>query len=294
MSQRHTITEAKDSVDRLYALVEKHFKNMLSRVQALELRGMQREDHESLEDDSESLATIHAPPSHLSSEESIDGFDFSDELQRSRVYRRTQPRCQSSISALTKGAHSLGWSFVSGLSTAEVSDISAIHLAITEGEVFNPGRPSQTWSAQLNPGVSTNDHIDGQRTQPNKVFNKDSSAGFFGKYLPPLPASRRKQQQDLSQTHTPSSQLSPVEDPDDHHHPKDSFEVEESANNAENLDRTFVLPPPELSEPQLPLQAQASAGRCQGQDEIAYSDSCEGCGEVGSIPLLYSVELSRS
>ena len=55
ISQRHTITEARDSVDRLYAPVEKDFNNITSRVQALELLGMQKKDHESLDDDAESL-----------------------------------------------------------------------------------------------------------------------------------------------------------------------------------------------------------------------------------------------
>ena len=207
ISRRHTIAEAKDSVDRLYALVEEHFKEISSRMQALELLGMQNEDNDSLmfEDDTESLATIHAPSSNLSSEESVDSFDFSDELQRSRVYRRNQAFRQSFISAMTNSAYSLGWSFFSDLSMAEVSNISVINLPITEGEVFNPGRSSQTWSAQPTPGFSTNHHIDGQRTQLYKVVNKDNSARITRK---PLPASNRIQQRGLpqAQANSPQSQ----------------------------------------------------------------------------------------
>lgn len=91
---RHTIAEAKDSVDRLHALVEQCYKAMSSRVQALNVLDLQKRDDADwmLGDDTESLATIHAQPQDSSRKEANESelvqFDFADDLQRSRVYRR--------------------------------------------------------------------------------------------------------------------------------------------------------------------------------------------------------------
>ncbi|KAI4185820.1 MAG: hypothetical protein LQ346_005816 [Caloplaca aetnensis] len=40
----HTITEAKDSVDRLHGMIERYYQEMSSRVEALELRALQHTD----------------------------------------------------------------------------------------------------------------------------------------------------------------------------------------------------------------------------------------------------------
>ena len=153
--RRHTITEAKDSVDRLHALVQKCYKEMSFRVQALEVLSLQNDDDADWMsgDDTESLATIHAHPPGLNSEEgeSIESklirFDFADDLERSRVYRRNQAFRKSVISALTNSIYSTGWSFLSDLSMAEVSNISVINLAVTEGETFNLQRSSDMVSS---------------------------------------------------------------------------------------------------------------------------------------------------
>lgn len=184
-----TITEAKDSVDRLQALVERCYKEISSRVQALEDLGFQK--RESVDwmsgDETESLATIHAHPPGLNSEESIDSeivrFDFLDDLERSRVYRRNKAFRKSVISALTNSVYSLGWSFLSDLSMAEVSNISVINLGVTEGETFNPRRPSQTWSAQPNDststGLYTNNYRDGEYAQMNRIVRKPVPTSSF-------------------------------------------------------------------------------------------------------------------
>lgn len=187
--RRHTIVEAKDSVDRLHALVEQCYKEMSSRVRALEVLDTQeRVDADWVSgNDTESLATIHAHPHDLSSDESIESepvrLDFMDDLQKSRVYRRNQAFRESVISALTNSMYSLGWSFFSDLSMAEVSNISVINLAITEGETFNPHRFSQTWSARPNDGNSTgrytDNYEDGQRSQSNRVVRKPAPANGF-------------------------------------------------------------------------------------------------------------------
>ena len=181
ISWRQTIAEAKDSVDRLHALVEKCYKDMSSRVQALEVLYLQNDNASQMsEEDTESLETIRAHQPDARSEDIMEieiettEFGFLHELQKSRVYRRNQAFRESVISALTDGVYSLGWSFFSDLSLAEVSNISVINLAITEGEVFNPGRSLQTWSAQPNEMIKTynDDYVDGQLTQLKRVARK--------------------------------------------------------------------------------------------------------------------------
>lgn len=182
---RHTIAEAKVSVDRLHALVEQCYGQMSSRVRALEVLNMQKigDADWTSGDDTESLPTIHArPPGSiwLDSGEVVESelvrFDFSDDLQKSRVYRRNQAFRETVISALTNSVYSLGWSFFSDLSMAEVSNISVINLAITEGETSNPRRYSQTWSAQPDREVSANDYVDEQLNQLNKVAREPVQA----------------------------------------------------------------------------------------------------------------------
>lgn len=186
--QRQSIAEAKDSVDRLHTFVEQCYKEMSSRVQLLEgldIRG--RGDADAiLGDDTESIATIHAHPPDSSSgeilERGIQHFDFSDDLERSRVYRRNRAFRKSVVSAFTKSAYSLGWSFFSDLSMADVSGVSIISLAISERETFNPQRSSQTWSARLNHGASTGPytgtHHSDSRMEPVPLVTKDSSSDF--------------------------------------------------------------------------------------------------------------------
>ena len=147
---------------------------MSSRVRALEPLNLQKTgDVSSLSGtEADSLATNRAHPPHLSFEKGIETgllqFDFSDDLQLSRVYRRNQAFCNSAISLVTDSAYSLGWSFFSNLSMADVSNISVIDLAIVEGELFNPRRSSQTWSAQRNKGDRTNSYVDPHHTLPFK------------------------------------------------------------------------------------------------------------------------------
>ena len=162
-------------MDRLHALVEQCYKEMSSRVQALEVLNIQhRGDADWIsEDDTESCATIHGRPPQLSYEEAIESeaidFDFSDDLQRSRVYRRNQVFRRSVISALTGSVYSSGWSIFSDLSMAEVSNISVINLAITEDELFNLELSSQTRSTRPKGGFSTDNEGDGERIQISNV-----------------------------------------------------------------------------------------------------------------------------
>lgn len=292
INRRHAIAEARDSVGRLHTLVEECYKEMSSRVQALEVLNMQkRGDAEWMsEDDTESLATIHAHPPNIISEEPIESepvrFDFTDDLQKSRVYRRNQAFRESVISALTNSVYSLGWSFFSDLSMAEISDISVINLAITERETFNPQRSSQTWSAQPNDGASTSppdpylcEYKDGQRTHLFEIIHKSNPANNFPITLERWPASTKTQQQDLPGDHA----LPPSRSLED----RNIAPRSEPNNRSTDDEATTLNPPPkDPSNSVLPSQVQLDWSpqshelvQCEAAyDEAAYP--CKGCGKV--------------
>ena len=256
--QRHTIAEAKSSVDRLHTLVEHHYQEMTSRVQALKVPDLQKSDDaiRMLENDTESLATIHAQPPHSSYGEAIESelarCDFADDLQRSRVYRRNQAFRGSIISQLTRSVYSLGWSFFSDLSMAEVSNISVIHLAITEGEILNPNRSLQTWLSRPNARISIDDfYSDGQRTQMYKVARGSVQAKGSAASL---------QWEEL-------------------------FEENESARTDNNLDPTSTPPMVDPLGSASPSQAQVTSSpgpHEMVEGEVTYR--CKGCGEVYLTP----------
>ena len=172
------MAEAADSMNRLHALVERSFEEMSSRVRALEILDIQNNGNADLMSvgDAQSRATIRAHRPDVSYEAAIDSqtvhFDFLDDLQNSRVYRRNQAFRRSTCSALTVSAYSVGWSFLSEMSMAEISKISVINLAIIEGELFNPERSLQTWPGQRRKGDYTDSHVDQQQTLPFKFAHE--------------------------------------------------------------------------------------------------------------------------
>lgn len=295
--RRHTIAEAKDSVDRLHALVEQCYKEMSFRVQALEVLDMRERGNADWMSgrDTESLATIHAHPLDLSSEESSGSepvrFDFSDDLQRSRVYRRNQAFRKSVISALTNSVYSLGWSIFSDLSMAEVSNISVINLGITEGETFNFLRSSQTWSSQTNDeaptGPYTENNRDGQRTQPNNVVGKSVSAeklnSSIAQGLWPLSTPTRQPSLPRAFPHFTSStppQILYHSDCDSSYWPEDHFGEKINAKTADTLDPTSSLPLSDPSDPLSPSQPQPNSLQFHEIVEGEPFYTCKGCGEV--------------
>ena len=150
-----------------------------SRVRAREILDIQKDDESLiLEDDTESQTTIYAQSSDLSSERIVKledtPLDFSHELQKTRVYRRSQGS-QGSVSALTKSTYSVGWSCLSDLSMVEVSDTSVFNLAITEREASNPRRSTQIWSAGTGQKASADHYLDRQQHQPRLITHDDHS-----------------------------------------------------------------------------------------------------------------------
>ena len=288
--RRHNIAEAKDSVDRLHALVESCYKEMSSRVQALEVLSMQQGDTcWTSEEDTKSLATLHAHRPDISSDEIMESelgvFDFSDELQRSRVYTRNQAFRKSVFSTFTISAYSLGLSVFSDLSMAAVSDISVINLAITKGEVFNSGRSLQTWSAQSNKGYSSDDHVDGQRTQPFELAHgrvQRHPCGSIARERQPV--STQNQEQSLPQR---SSRLHSSERHNTHAQWKEKPREEGIIGSYEGLDLTSTLSQAELSDSVSPSQVRATsspqfnqqvgnkaAWPYKGRVEVCFTPSC--------------------
>ncbi len=158
MCARNTIAEAKDSVDRLYSLVEKCYQEMSSRVQVLEEREFLRRDTSTLgpsDNGTESVRTVKgynfAPEASPGAGHDGLSFDFTPVLQASWVYRRSGAFRSSTYSLSTRDAYSTSWSCLSGLSMADISNISVINLAVSTEEVFNYRHPLQTWSNTREP-----------------------------------------------------------------------------------------------------------------------------------------------
>ena len=321
MLRRHTITEAKESVDRLHALVEKHYSEMSSRVQALEVLSMQQDkDTESLSsihaqalevlhmqqnENTHSIAAIRAPRPDASSQEvmetALGDFDFSDELQRSRVYRRNHAFRKSVISALTNSAYSLGWSIFSDLSVAELSNISVINLAVSKEEVFNPGRVLQTWSTQPNTGYSGDYHLDGRPTSLYTVFHGPVQRDFSPSLAQPIATEFREQRLPLlsspiSRSNSPERHDTPLlsspisrshsfERHDTDSQRDEHFPEEWSTRSEESSDSEFNLSLEEPSDSLSPLQAEAtSSPYSDHEEEDAEVCRCIVCGEVCFTP----------
>lgn len=134
---------------------------MSSRLSALETKQTRLADSASTirpEEDTASILTgIPGPSTYdvaLAVNSEIKTHDFTEVLQRSWVYTRNKAFQSSIYSLSTTDAHSTRWSCLSGLSMAEVSDLSVLNLVITVDEVCNPSRSSQTWSSNNVPSVS--------------------------------------------------------------------------------------------------------------------------------------------
>lgn len=65
-------------------------------------------------------------------------FQFESLLESSRPYRRASKRSDPSLSPTSSVVLTLGWSFLSGISLAEVSNISIFELALDKNKIWNP------------------------------------------------------------------------------------------------------------------------------------------------------------
>ena len=82
--------------------------------------------------------------------------DFEGLLYTSRPYIRALKTPGSSGLIRASGAQSLGWSFFSGISLAEVSNISVIELAINRSRLWNPRR----FAPRSTPGTKSRQVMD--------------------------------------------------------------------------------------------------------------------------------------
>lgn len=143
--------EAKDSVDRLYDIVDKHYQAMSSRIHALEMREMQRVScapsallrNQDLSEFTASDDSQQNPEYDIAAAINGATFDFWEELEQSRVYRKVSAVRASTFST---DQCTMTWSCLSGFSLAELSNISVINLVISTEEVYNLHRISQSWS----------------------------------------------------------------------------------------------------------------------------------------------------
>lgn len=124
---------------------------MSFRLQTLERHDLEHKGDQSvLEDDAISTITVTAESSNATKSalvaSGIRNFDFTEDLQKSRVYKRNRAFRESGFSLSTKSMYTTRWSCLSALSMADVSTISVFNLPITQSEVFNLHRSSQTWS----------------------------------------------------------------------------------------------------------------------------------------------------
>ncbi|KAL8765775.1 MAG: hypothetical protein Q9209_007239 [Squamulea sp. 1 TL-2023] len=160
-----TAAETKKSVDRLNGLIERCYEGISSRIGNLECCERQQQQHHrdslpylpDLEDDTASIITVTASTYHnnvselLSSVTSMDTirtYDFTEALRNSQVYRRNNALDSTRLSVFSRDTCSMSWSCFSGMSLAEISNLSVIDLPITTDELWNPLRSgsSQTWS----------------------------------------------------------------------------------------------------------------------------------------------------
>ena len=172
--------EAKDSVDRLYSLVEKHYQEMSWRLQALEKSDLKDVSGDQCPDDNTIFTrTIDndpglRPPSRtceLNNHSSLLQPNFTEDLKTSRVYGRL-PNWRSSMPSVCTGARSTSWSMLSGLSLADVSNVSVISLLVTTDELYEPAQRSPKQSTDTS---RTEEHT--QSTNGDRPFLPSASKG---------------------------------------------------------------------------------------------------------------------
>ena len=94
-------------------------------------------------EDDESIVTVRPVKTISSAEKAFEmqfmslPYEFESLLESSRPYRRAFKRPDRPLSATSSVIHTLGWSFLSGISLAEVSNISIIELALDKNNIWN-------------------------------------------------------------------------------------------------------------------------------------------------------------
>lgn len=108
--------------------------------------------HSKTQKDEASIAIVPAP-----------GFTFEKDLRASRPYMRALKR-YSDCTATSSVAPSMGWSFFSGISLAEVSCLSAIGLPVAPQDLWNGNRYCASNS-------SPHHHLEESRLVPERLLH---------------------------------------------------------------------------------------------------------------------------
>ena len=143
--------EAHDSVKDLSSRVEQvlaenqemsqRLRNLESQSRTLRSAGVSSRYSVTEMDDSGSISTTRSQINDRAKLQNITyerkfGFTFEKALHESPVYNRALRR-HSNLSLPSSAMNSLGWSFLSGISIAQVSNISVISLPISVNELWN-------------------------------------------------------------------------------------------------------------------------------------------------------------
>ena len=112
---------------------------------------------------------------------------FDKDLQASRPYIRVSKK-RASWSAASSGIHTVGWSCLSGLSLADISQISVINLLISPRELWN-GQHYTTVNESTGPDLQniteTGSHHGSHSSVSDSTSNKNKSNSLLniGKLL---------------------------------------------------------------------------------------------------------------
>lgn len=150
-----SIEDARSTVDQLAGIVRQLVENSedtytrLGRIESKSLETVPTTSrtthdfvHESIIEDNESAVTIRrletGSPPHNAPEITASkyAFDFERLLESSRPYVRAAKRPQPPASATSSAIQTLGWSCLSGISLAKVSNISIIELTVDKEQLW--------------------------------------------------------------------------------------------------------------------------------------------------------------
>ena len=98
-------------------------------------------------DDTESILTVRGPITDAQNAQSSDqrevfGYSFDQDLNASRPYTRAMQKARA-LSTTSSEILTMGWSCLSGLSLAEISNISVINLLFCPQDLWNGHRYSE-------------------------------------------------------------------------------------------------------------------------------------------------------
>lgn len=131
--------------------------------------------------DDESIITVR-PVDHYQDSEQTENtkhvftFTFTEDLNNSRPYARLMGR-ESGCSTTSSAIHTMGWSYLSGTSLADVSQISVLGLPITPHDLWNGHRYSsgEKFHAPRQPFIEASRFVVSPDIRPSKRSSAPTS-----------------------------------------------------------------------------------------------------------------------